>query len=1282
MTESREPNCPREEDLDGYVKGTCPADVAAAIRAHLETCDVCRQWVDDARANEVLLESVRVLMQKDRPASGTPAAVSPNLPVIEGYEILEEIGRGGMGVVYRALQIGTRRTVALKVLLDGPLASESVRRRFEREIELAASLSHPNVVAIHDSGLSRGHYYFAMDFIQGQRLDRYIKGRDLPIEHRLRLMQKICLAVNYAHQRGVIHRDLKPGNILVDSDGEPHILDFGLAKTLESSPQAESLLLSISGEVLGTLPYMAPEQAAGQQGEIDSRTDVYTLGVILYELLTGKYPYVVAGQMADVLRNIAHAEPARPSTIYRAIRNDLETIVLKTLSKDKEHRYDSAGALAADIGRYMAGEAIEAKRDSSWYVLRKMLRRHKVPAAAAAILLVSVVCVAVAMSSLYARAEQHRRLAQAAAVDALWQRRAAEDATRDLSEELHTRKVDQGRSLVLAGDLAQGEYILWRELLQQPGDTQTLWALREAYAQQPCLSQALASTVPLCSVAFAPDGKTIATADVAGAIKVWEVPSCRLALTIFTQAPDVTSLAFAPDGKGLACSSSDETVRLLDLPTGKCTARFPAASSSQPAILPDAAPASCRPAYRLAFDPTGRLLATCQGNDVVIRDLSSGKSVATLSAHQKTVTSVAFSPDGKSLASAGLDHSVILWDLEGGRARATLASHLDIVSCVTFSPDGQLLASADWDGTVILWRTSDGACLASLEDFGCWVHSVAFSPDGCTLAAGDIHGNVKIWDLATGRCTSTIPAHVEGMAEPLRPAVALAYGPGGDMLATGSTLGVLKLWDLSGSKPMRTLSGHAGSVLAAGYASGGRTLASRDEQGTIRLWDLATGRCDRAIAGPQAIPAAPTSVPAVDWDNDDLADAQQSLACSPAGDLIASVEIGGEAIALHDVASGRCVGRLVRQGGKVLSVTFSPGGKMLASGDGDGSIRLWDTSSQQCVRAIPADGAAAPVVCLMFSPDGRLLATASGHTLRILSTAPGQEMAVFRGHIDKIHSLAFYPSSSTADGWRLASAGNDGVLLWDISTGKQLGRLEGQAGATYALALSPDGRTLACSDHNRTIRLWQIPSGRHLATLQTGGRLTWSLAFRPDGRMLACGGGGDSLRLFNLAYYDRHIVGNYPFYLELAGRWPETFARTNRQEMDRWARSWAAAEELPLWAGPGASAATSKETGVDPAVIADWGQLSRHRLLSALRSLGHKLPQAHLPVEGAMDPPTASLIFGPAAGDVRIHTLLGSGNSPERIRAAEYQQQRSHGMRPVPATRPAADLPVSGSPPA
>lgn len=1261
---------PTAEQLDGYVKGTCSPEEAAAIRAHLAECPHCREWVDDARANEILLESVRILVHKDRPSIPATPGLNPDLQIIEGYEILEEIGRGGMGVVYKARQVGTKRTVALKVLLDGPLASESARRRFEREIELAASLSHPNIVPIHDSGLSRGRYYFAMDYIDGQRLDHYVKSRDLPDDLRLRLMQKICLAVHYAHQRGVIHRDLKPSNILVDADGEPHILDFGLAKTTEASPQAESLLISMSGEVLGTLPYMAPEQALGIHNDIDCRTDVYTLGVIFYELLTGQYPYPVVGQMAEILKNIAEAAPARPSTIYRRIRNDLETIVLKSLSKEKQQRYDSAGALAADIGRYMAGEAIEAKRDSSWYVLRKTVRRHKVPVGAAAAVLVAAIAVSIAMSSLYQRAEHQRRIAQAATTQAVAQRERAESTARDLADELHTRRIEQGRSLVLAGDIAQGEYLLWREFLQRPGDPQALWALREVYAAQPCLAKALASTVPLVSVAFAPDGQRIATADTAGAIKLWEVPSCRLLSTTITQAPDATSLAFSPDGKTLALASSDRSVRLLDVTSNECTHKF--VPPGAPASAGDAGPAVSAEgvtqsssldarSQTLAFAPDGQRLASCAGSSVILWDLPTGRLVATLAAHTDRVTGVAFSPDGRSIASASADRAVILWDLDTLQPRHTLASHLDRASCVAFSLDSRIVASASWDGSVILWSAADGTCLASLEGFDCWVHSVAFAPDGRTLAAGDIHGNVKIWDIATGQCIKTIPAHIEEMPEPLRPAVTLAYSPRGDTLATASPLGVLKLWDVSPSQPMLTLPGHAGSALAASFAGDTGILISRDQRGAVRLWDLSTGKCTRTFAGPDALEPAP--VPAA-WDNPDLSEQQQSLAVTPDGKRIAAIAATGRTVVVYDTVSGEAA--IVPPGAPAtapsaggvasfLRLAFSPDGRTLAAASADGSIRLLDAASLQIRSTFTAT---APLGSLCFSPDSRLLAVASDRTVNVYDVANGQNVAACVAHTDRIRSLTFAPDSRT-----LASAGGDGVRLWDI-VAHTVVSLEGEAGSVYSLAFSPDGRTLACSGHNRTIRLWQVPSGRCLATLQTGDRLAWSLAFSPDGRMLVCGGAGDSLRLFNLAHYDRNVLGNYPFYLELAHRSPERLEKISREGLDRWAKEWAAQAELPLWASLEGKQPAA-DVPIEPAEVAEWGQLTRHRLLAALRSLGHKPIEARLPVAGAMDPPTVSLIFSPASNDTRVHTLLGSGSSWDRERSAEYQRQRRSGPHPA-----------------
>jgi tetratricopeptide (TPR) repeat protein len=356
--------------------------------------------------------------------SGLGSGARPSIAdSINGYEILHEIHRGGQGVVYKALQLATKRPVALKVLLHGPYASARQQHRFEREIDLVASLQHPNIVTIYDSGLAHGRHYFAMEYIRGQSLDAYILEAKLSINATLRLFRKICSAVNAAHQHGVIHRDLKPANIRIDAEGEPHILDFGLAKAAGPDLK-DGAPVTMSGEFMGTLAYASPEQTSGDPGLVDIRTDVYSLGVILFEMLTGTYPYEVGGPISEVLRNIVEAEPRRPSTLRRQINNEVETIILQALAKEKERRYQSAEALARDVGRYLAGEVIEAKRDSTWYVLRKSLRRYRFVAGAAAASFAILVGVMIALSVMYQRQSRARQEAETARTEA--QRRADE----------------------------------------------------------------------------------------------------------------------------------------------------------------------------------------------------------------------------------------------------------------------------------------------------------------------------------------------------------------------------------------------------------------------------------------------------------------------------------------------------------------------------------------------------------------------------------------------------------------------------------------------------------------------------------------------------------------------------------------------------------------------------------------------------------------------------------------------------------------------------------------
>jgi tetratricopeptide (TPR) repeat protein len=376
-------------------------DVGALAAAHPELTPALGEKLRVLRLLERAERGAADVVQEAEPQSVSADVLRRALP---GYEILREVHRGGQGVVYQAVQQATKRAVAIKVLSGGPFASPDGRARFAREIETLARVRHPNIVSIHDSGTVLGSSYLVMDFIAGQALDEYQADGVRSVRETLRLFLKICHAVHAAHLRGVIHRDLKPSNIRVDPAGEPHVLDFGLAKLMPGSlEEPGAAAVTVTGQFVGSLPWASPEQAEGVQEQVDLRTDVYSLGVNLYRMLTGQFPYGVTGRMRDVLDNILHAEPAKPRRLHPAIDDEVETIVLKCLHKDRERRYQTAGELARDIERYLAGELIEAKRDSGWYLLRKTLRRYRWPATIVAGFLIVVTGAALALSVMYTR---------------------------------------------------------------------------------------------------------------------------------------------------------------------------------------------------------------------------------------------------------------------------------------------------------------------------------------------------------------------------------------------------------------------------------------------------------------------------------------------------------------------------------------------------------------------------------------------------------------------------------------------------------------------------------------------------------------------------------------------------------------------------------------------------------------------------------------------------------------------------------------------------------------
>lgn len=370
-------------------------------------------------------------------------------PSIAGYDDLREIGRGGQGTVYAAVQRSTRRTVAIKVFPESAV-SGAARRRFEREIDLVASLKHPGIVRVYDSGVTEdGRPYLVMEFVQGEPIDEFRGGRGASrdLAQTIGLAAQVCDAVNYAHQRGVIHRDLKPSNIRIDGESRAHVLDFGLAKAIGVNPAQTTMpTVSRSGQFIGSVPWASPEQADGDASRVDVRSDVYSLGVILYQLVTGRFPYAVTGSLREALDNVVHAEPVRPSTVKAGINDELETVILKCLSKDAERRYQTAGDLARDLRAYLAGEPIQAKRDSAWYTIRKTLRRYQMAAGVAAAFVVLVTCALVLSVGLYREAASQRDKAN--------KQSALATATRDfLSDTLKAADPDKDGPNVKVVDL-------------------------------------------------------------------------------------------------------------------------------------------------------------------------------------------------------------------------------------------------------------------------------------------------------------------------------------------------------------------------------------------------------------------------------------------------------------------------------------------------------------------------------------------------------------------------------------------------------------------------------------------------------------------------------------------------------------------------------------------------------------------------------------------------------------------------------------------------------------
>ncbi len=1005
-------------------------------------------------------------------ARSSPPTAGP-LPQasVAGYEILGELGRGGMGVVYRARQVGLNRLVALKMILAGSHAGADDLARFRAEAEAVAALQHPNIVQIYEVGERDGLPYFSLELVEGGSLADRLDGTPWAARPAAELVAALARAMEYAHSRGVVHRDLKPANVLLSFSGRsqsgaeaPKITDFGLAKQLDSAVGRTR-----TGAILGTPSYMAPEQAGGRRKEVGPAADVYALGAILYELLTGRPPFRAETPL-DTILQVLDSEPVPPSRLLPKVARDLETICLKCLQKEPRRRYATAGQLADDLQRFLDDRPILARPTSSWERLAKWARRRPT---VAALTLVSAITAAVA----FALVTWLWRDAESARAGEADQRHRAEDALQDARISLYFNHIALAEREWRAGNIGRAE-----DLLNACPEELRAWEWQ--YLKRLCHCDLLTVGAPVAgysTIVYSPDGKHLATAGIENAVLLVDVARGEVARTFHGHSSSVFALAFSPDGRHLATGSLEEgknrgQIKVWDVDGAQVLFTVPGPPGG---------------ATALAASPDGKLLAFAGGNPlnpapaiVTVIDATSGKLVRNLRGPPGQVNGIAFSPDGRTLVAAGLAYQVIegvvkAWDTDTGKEQPPFRGHSRGVYGVAFSPDGTRLATASLDQTAIVWDVATRRQVLTYHGHGGGLRAITFSPDGRQVASAGFDLTVQLWHARSGRRERTLLGHAGSVT-------GLAFSPDGRLLATAARSnrtephGELKLWDVKAEQEYRTGFAHVGALLGLALSADGRRLASAGFDGQVPICDAATLRKITAI---RSVPGEANSV-----------------AISPDGEQLAARGLDG-ALKLWDLASGRALRTLGQRGAPLRAVAFSPNGRLLAAETGDnpllpglGDIALWDLGTGEKTATLRGRGVA-------FSPDTRRLAFGSGNAVKVYDLIARQEVLTLEGHTAEVLALAF-----DREGGRLASGSRDRtVRIWDAEAGAFLRELRGHTGPVSGVAFHPGGRRLASAGLDAAqggkgeVILWDLATGRQALSLP--GNLM--VAFSGDGTRLA-----------------------------------------------------------------------------------------------------------------------------------------------------------------------------------
>jgi WD40 repeat protein/tetratricopeptide (TPR) repeat protein len=1061
----------------GYIDEVCALD--PELRKEIESMLAAHEQV-----REEFLNTPAAGLDAFQDLSGADPSVGKH---IGPYQLVRELGSGGMGEVYLAVRADAEfhKEVAVKLIRSGQ-DSAAVVSRFKIERQILASLDHPNIAKLLDGGRTlQGQPYFVMEYVSGVPITDYCDEKKLKIRERLDLFIQVCEGVQYAHQNAIIHRDLKPANILVaEVDGKPipRIIDFGLAKaTTPTLP--EHTQLTRFGHLMGTPDYMSPEQADPRGRNIDTRTDVYSLGVVLYVLLTGLLPFATKRHenppLDEFLRRLREEEPPRasakvsadrdssavsalargvePQQLVKLLRGDLDWITMKALERDRDRRYGSPSDLAADLRRYLNHEPVVARPASAAYQIGKFVRRHRF--AAGFIGMVTVLSAVASAAALVAFHQKHE--AQFQEIQAL------QAQSRLLTQAAAQRLKDT--------DSAGAQGIILEVLtnprfasVRTPAANSVFQDIRAADVQLEVLSGHGDSVL---SAAYSPDGSRIVTASIDKTARIWDAHTGVQLAVLSGHGEEVSCAAYSPDGTRIITAAADKTARIWDASTG---AQLAVLSGHKEGL-------SCA-----AYSPDGSRIVTAS-NDKTARiwDARTGVQLAVLSGHGDSVFNAAYSPDGTHIVTASGDKTARIWDARNGAQLAVLSGHGDGLNGAAYSPDGTRIVTASRDKTARIWDARTGAQLAVLSGHSGLVLSAAYSPDGTHIVTGSGDKTARIWDAQTGAQLAALSGH-GGFV------ISAVYSPDGTRVVTGSRDKTARIWDARMGAQRAVLSGHDSHVYSAAYSPDGTRIVTASIDKTARIWDARTG-AQLAVLSSHG-------------------DVLYSAAYSPDGARIVTASFDKTAC-IWDARNATQLIILSGHQGRVLDAAYSPDGTRIVTASFDKTARIWDARTGTQLTVLSGHGDS--IGSAAYSPDGARIVTASNdQTARIWDARSGAQLAVLSGHDDSVISAAFSP-----DGTRIVTASRDKTArVWSVRTGAQIAVLSGHNDLVVSAAYSPDGARIVTASRDRTARIWDARTGEQLAVLSGHADYLHSAAYSPDGTRIVTASFDKTARI-----WDAHV---------------------------------------------------------------------------------------------------------------------------------------------------------------